>query len=380
MRSPIIECKDSDRAALDVGFFQCVYALRRTLATTPLGWILVVWLCWGVVPKTQIALWLTVFILIWILSLSILQWIIKVGPDFHRHTYLLLGVASLDGVAWGLSVWLLMGYDPILDPWLAAVLCGVSAVNAPVYITHIRGYFALISSLWLVALLALAFNTNRTNALSTAFGLSVFFCLIAYYMHSIAQRVIEGIRLQHANASLAEKLQETLQLVKLDASTDALTGLANRRALNELLEQQIQVTQKGGDSFSVLMIDIDYFKQINDTYGHDIGDDTLRAFAFRVRNYLHQSDICARYGGEEFVVVLLCTSFETAFEIAERLRTEIAETDLLTEPRIKITVSIGVATYVDGQTIDDLIKTVDKAVYIAKRGGRNQVRSLEAMN
>lgn len=302
------------------------------------------------------------------------------GPDIRHHAYLLLGVASLDGMAWGLSVWLLMGHDPVLDPWLSAVLCGVSAVNAPVYITHIRGYFALTSSLWLVALLALAFNANRTNVLSTAFGLSVFFALIVYYMQSIARRVLEGIRLQHANASLAEKLQEALQLVKLDASTDALTGLANRRALNELLEQQIQAAKKGGAPFSVLMVDIDYFKKINDTYGHNIGDDTLRAFAFRVRNYLHQTDICARYGGEEFVVVLLGTTFEKALEIAERLRSGIAETNLLSEPRIKITVSIGVAAYIDGQTIDDLIKTVDKAVYLAKRGGRNQVRSLDAMN
>jgi len=198
---------------------------------------------------------------------------------------------------------------------------------------------------------------------------------MVYYMQAIAKRVLEGIRLQLANASLAVQLRSALQLVEIDAVTDPLTGLANRRGLDVLLKQQLELATKEARPFAVLMLDIDHFKLVNDTYGHSIGDDALRAFVFRVRNYLRQGDACTRYGGEEFVVVLPDTSLETAIDVAERLRRGVAESGLLTVPPLKTTVSIGVAVYVAGQTLEELLKMADAAVYCAKRGGRNQVRA-----
>jgi diguanylate cyclase (GGDEF)-like protein len=177
-----------------------------------------------------------------------------------------------------------------------------------------------------------------------------------------------------ANTSLAEQLRIALQLVEVDAATDPLTGQVNRRGLDVFLKQQFEMAKNEARPFAVLMLDIDHFKQVNDTYGHVVGDDTLRAFAFRVRNYLRQCDICARYGGEEFVVVLADTSLERAIEVAERVRQGIADSDLLVVPPLKATVSIGVAAYVAGQTTEELLSAADAAVYSAKRGGRNQVR------
>ena len=164
-----------------------------------------------------------------------------------------------------------------------------------------------------------------------------------------------------------------LQLVEQDAATDALTGQANRRALDMVLRQQVDLAARSGRPFSVLLLDIDHFKHINDRHGHGVGDETLRAFAARVQQYLRQGDVCARYGGEAFVVVLPATALAAATEVAERLRCGVARGALLCAPALSATVSIGAAQYVPGQTQQQLLNAADSAVYAAKRGGRDQV-------
>ena len=365
---------DPAEVARETGFTQCVTALRRTLATTPAGWLLVLWMCWDRVPLPQIWLWLAIFALTWLLNLALLHLVLGKRPRLARDGVLLLVVAALDGLGWGMTVWLLMGHDPMLDPWLAAVLCGVGAVNAPVYISHIRAYRVQISAIWAVALLASLAHPQRRQVLDSMVGLTVFYALIVFYMGSIAQRVLEGIGLQLANATLAEQLRAALQLVEQDASTDMLTGQGNRRSLDLLLREQMELAQQLQRPFSVLMLDIDHFKQVNDRHGHGVGDDTLRAFAARVREHLRQGDVCARYGGEEFVVVLPGTTAQIAVEVAERLRGGIGERALLTAPLITATVSIGATQYASGQTPEQLLAIADQALYAAKHGGRNQVR------
>jgi diguanylate cyclase (GGDEF)-like protein len=267
-----------------------------------------------------------------------------------------------------------MGYDPVLDPWLAALLCGVGAVNAPVYITYFRAFGVQIASVLLIALAAVAVRIDRFTMLEGFAGLTIFYGLIVFYTQSISGRILEGIRLQLANASLAAQLQAALQLVTHDAETDMLTDQPNRRALDVLLHQQISLAHNGNRPFAVLMLDIDHFKQINDSYGHGVGDEALRAFASRVRAHLRPGDVCTRYGGEEFVVVLPGTTLKAAFDVAERLRRGVADAPLLNSPVVNPTVSIGVAEYVAGQTAAQLLEAADAAVYAAKRGGRDQVR------
>jgi diguanylate cyclase (GGDEF)-like protein len=205
--------------------------------------------------------------------------------------------------------------------------------------------------------------------------LTVFLALTAYYTRAISQRLLEGIRLQHANASLAGQLRMALQKVEIDAATDALTGHWNRRALDDVLKRQVDRRASSGRPFSILMIDIDFFKNINDEFGHMVGDDVLRAFAQGLREFLRSDDFCARFGGEEFVVVLPDTSLATAMEVGERIRKGIAQAPLLNEPRVRATVSIGVATMAQEQSINELFAAADAAVYLAKNEGRNQVRS-----
>jgi diguanylate cyclase (GGDEF)-like protein len=366
---------DTDDIARQLGFVQCASALQRTLTTTPAGWALVVWMCWGTVPLPKLSLWLCGFALIWAGSLWWLRGVTRRGPLQQRDTSGVLVIATLDGAAWGSSVGLLMGFDRVLDPWLAAVLCGVSAVNAPVYITFMRAYRFQMGGLWLATMAGALLSTGpHPVLLEGTFGLSVFLGLLVYYMNPIAQRVLEGIRLQLTNAQLAQQLRETLALVRHDASTDALTGQPNRRALDVLLLQQIETAVQHGLPLSVLLLDIDHFKRVNDVYGHGVGDDALRAFARRVRGLLREHEVCARYGGEEFVVVLPDTPLPLALQVAERLRHGVAQSPLLQSPPLPATVSIGAAQLSAGQTAAALLEAADQAVYAAKRAGRNQVQ------
>jgi diguanylate cyclase (GGDEF)-like protein len=365
---------DLSEVAQGIGFGQCVHALRSVLMTTPAGWLLVAWFAWDRAPHDHVIAWLAGFLCSWIVGLALLHSIVRKGIDRARHARRLLAIAMLDGLSWGAMVWLLVGHDRTLDPWLGAVLCGVAAINAPVYITYFRAYAALMGSIWATVMLAALLRGGHAVASEMAFGLTIFCGVLTYHMRSIARRVQEGIGLQLSNASLARQLSEALLLVQHDAETDSLTGQPNRRALDELLRQQVQVAAASGRAFSVLLLDIDHFKLVNDTHGHGTGDAALRAFAERVREHLRQGDTCARYGGEEFVVVLPGTTLAAALEVAERLRQGVADASLMSVPLVRATVSIGAAQHVAGETVEQLLARADSAVYAAKRGGRNQVR------
>jgi diguanylate cyclase (GGDEF)-like protein len=349
------------------GFSECAIALRRALTTTPAGWALALWFCWDRVPSTAIFLWLGTAAAIWAGSLLALQQMIVRGPKLELHRRRFYWIAGLDGFAWGLLTWLLIGHDPVLDAVLMALLCGVTSINAQVYGTYVSAYYGQIGILWGVAVLGLIVVTGSQSAIDYALGLSVFIAITAYYTRAISKRLMEGIRLLHANASLATQLRSALQKVELDAATDALTGHWNRRALDDFLKHQ--------KNLSILMLDIDFFKRINDEFGHLVGDDVLRAFAQRLREFLRSGDFCARYGGEEFIVVLPETSLAMAAEVAERIRKGVAELPLLNKPKVQATVSIGVATMEQGQSIGELFAAADAAVYRAKNAGRDQVRT-----
>jgi diguanylate cyclase (GGDEF)-like protein len=153
--------------------------------------------------------------------------------------------------------------------------------------------------------------------------------------------------------------------------TDSLTGLYNRRHLMGTLASEVQRSRRLRRAFSVLLADVDRFKQYNDTHGHLAGDAALVKIAEVFRKTTRQVDCVARYGGEEFVVMLLEANLVTATLVAERIRGRVAEQDL---GEGSLTLSIGVAEYPDGgETPEELIATADAAMYKAKSAGRNQV-------
>ena len=161
------------------------------------------------------------------------------------------------------------------------------------------------------------------------------------------------------------------------AITDALTGLYNRRYLDSHLAALVErAGEKKGD-LSLLIIDIDYFKKVNDTHGHDAGDEILREFATRIRRNLRALDLPCRFGGEEFVIVMPETDYGIASIVAERLRTKIARDPFAIHGGaefVDVTISVGAAYILhDGDTPESLLKRADNALYRAKAEGRNRV-------
>ena len=170
------------------------------------------------------------------------------------------------------------------------------------------------------------------------------------------------------------ELEQALERIRELATRDDLTGLYNRRYMQERLTQQINEVQRSGGRFSLCMADLDHFKRINDTHGHGIGDLVLRQFADIARTCLRESDTLARWGGEEFLVLLPDTGTGQAAQSMERLRTAVAEQCALPEvPDLKVTFSAGVTEYRSGETAEQAVERADRALYRAKAEGRNRV-------
>jgi diguanylate cyclase len=167
-------------------------------------------------------------------------------------------------------------------------------------------------------------------------------------------------------------MEETARTMRQLANTDALTGLANRRQAEEQLSRELRRAERYGRAFSVLMIDLDHFKDLNDRFGHLAGDDVLIDLARRLERMVRASDTVARWGGEEFLLLAPETSGEDARRLAEMIRQHVDANALA--DRYRITLSLGVASYRPGDTVQSVVARADAALYLAKRGGRNQVR------
>ncbi|MFT5986866.1 MAG: two-component system cell cycle response regulator [Marinobacter psychrophilus] len=170
----------------------------------------------------------------------------------------------------------------------------------------------------------------------------------------------------------------TRQQLKSLALTDQLTGLLNRHAIHTSLEQLVARYARHGHPFSLILGDLDKFKRVNDSYGHNVGDDVLIETANRLQNHVRAGDIVCRWGGEELLVVLPDTELDSALAVAEKLRCAVGETPMAAGGQsIKQTISFGVTGYHNGEHIDTTIMRADSALYLAKEGGRNRAASVE---
>jgi diguanylate cyclase (GGDEF)-like protein len=195
---------------------------------------------------------------------------------------------------------------------------------------------------------------------------------------SAAQRVLSIVANQAAGALHAGQM---IDHAREAAIHDALTGLHNRRAFNESLERACAREDRQGGHFALLLLDIDRFKKLNDTYGHPAGDAALRHTAQLLTHHVRKSDLAARFGGEEFAVLLASTDRVGAEHLAEKVRAEVEKGRLVYDgARLGVTVSIGVAVWPqDGRDPAALVGAADRALYAAKEGGRNRVVSAEAV-
>ena len=185
------------------------------------------------------------------------------------------------------------------------------------------------------------------------------------------------VRTQIRKKRYTERLRDNVQMSIELAITDSLTGLYNRRYMESHLTTLVEQAATRGKPLTALVLDIDYFKAINDTHGHDAGDDVLREFATRIRKAIRGIDLACRYGGEEFVIVMPETDMAVATVVAERLRRRIASERFSIQQgasAIEVTISVGIATLdTAGDTAASILKRADQALYRAKRDGRNRV-------
>ncbi|KEF31186.1 hypothetical protein D777_02339 [Marinobacter nitratireducens] len=307
-----------------------------------------------------------------------------------------------------------MQNDPITPPLLLTFAVLLS-VNALLYwltsskSLQRRGFIALITVLftylavyavedgsailWLFAYPPIVFyiSESRVGVTACAGGLAGIVVLFsplgdlifdAPYSTSFRLTMIIALAFEMTTCYILDqsRRRSKLGLLKLAADFehaakhDALTGLANRREGLEQLEGEYDRYQRNGRAFSVLLMDIDLFKQVNDTHGHHIGDQLIILVARTLREQCRKVDTVARWGGEEYLVLLPETGENEAFKMANRIRLAIEASSIpLDDQTLQATISVGVATTREGESIDRLLQRADEALYAAKKAGRNQV-------
>ncbi len=218
-----------------------------------------------------------------------------------------------------------------------------------------------VFALWRLLELSLGFEENP--ALSILFPISfVLACVLMY--SGLGERMLHYKRERDINEQLARM--------------DSLTDVYNRRALDERLRLAAQTCEKAGNGLALLFVDIDHFKQINDTNGHDAGDAVLKIITQRMRTVLRFGDVLGRYGGEEFVIALPDCDQARALALANRIRQSVADEPVCFEnASVRVTVSIGVSVLYEGPAgIDQALRQADQALYQCKQNGRNQVAAI----
>ncbi len=204
----------------------------------------------------------------------------------------------------------------------------------------------------------------------------------------ISKLVSKTVELQQKGENLQKKLSESkleveslkvnLEHASAQASMDALTGISNRKAFDERLEETLKISRKEGKQFCLLMVDVDHFKKFNDSFGHLLGDQVLKIVAQAMKEVIKGRDMVARYGGEEFAIILPETPLKGGEIVAETIRKAISTRELKRkdtgESLGQITVSVGVtAMHTIRDSVENIIERADKALYFAKTNGRNRV-------
>lgn len=250
---------------------------------------------------------------------------------------------------------------------------------------------AIYSATWLAFVYIFAFFVfEPRRALTVGIGIATPLMLIgfgSYFMRGLPIESLHGLlRANFASSQVllfayaASRWRESYVKKKVEAAmsaqlalTDALTGIMNRRAVEGLLEREMAKASRYERPLSLILLDLDHFKKINDTYGHARGDVVLKTLAKLIETNLRLEDSLGRWGGEEFIVVCSETGLEPALGVAERLRLIVADHDW----DMPVTASFGVAQWQASETLSEFFERTDKALYSAKQSGRNCVKSWE---
>jgi len=301
----------------------------------------------------------------------------------HYHYYLFIIGSSISALYLGFLGSFLMPEDMMHQAFVLILISGIVAgavqsLSASYLANVIFIYFSLIPILtWEV--IQIIDNKSIYVAILIAMGL---FCI---FSPLVARReylmLVKHLELEFNYKILLERVSEVKDKYKKQATHDLLTGLYNRQFLNEYLKIEINKAKRKKLKIGIILLDIDFFKGFNDTYGHELGDRILQSLGNILNQSARKSDIACRYGGEEFVIVLPETSLASTRLVAESLRKTIKALSVDSEGKIvdNITVSLGVSCFPQhGLTRSKIINAADKAMYKAKREGRDRVCTASA--
>ena len=290
-------------------------------------------------------------------------------------------LCALTGLGWGLSIYVFdtQSMDQLFFIRLMILAAAMAFVmsSMTMFVRNFLAYILGIGFTVILFILSHDYIQQRNILLVCTF----LYLLIIIFLAIINNRRIRAATLDHiAVLRLTKELNESLEKERIFNEsmsklviTDELTGIFNRRGTLNSLDVEVARSKRFGRPLSILMIDIDLFKHVNDTYGHAIGDTVLRAVADSIQNTLRDTDMLGRIGGEEFVAILPELEKNGAMDAAERLRECIEKNQMcFIDSQIPITISIGISFY---RTNDDslmLLERADKALYVAKKNGRNR--------
>lgn len=251
--------------------------------------------------------------------------------------------------------------------------------TSPIYLSESYSSEVYLIIIWIFALSGLRICYALISALmcvSLTLGYQIYFFIPIeiFYLHQLwmfsafSFGVLSALILAKNNKRI---FLDAKQLERL-AATDKLSGLYNRMKIESYCEMEIERSKLYNETFSLILIDIDYFKEINDAYGHNTGDAVIKNISKILQESVRRIDYVGRWGGEEFLILLPKTTAQEAFDIAENIRTIIMQNDF--SPVDSVTISAGIAEYLSGDTTDKIVQRADEGLYKAKRGGRNQTQ------
>ena len=266
-------------------------------------------------------------------------------------------------------------YTVVVFFWVSISIYKKGNILAKLFLIG-HSFFAFFSVVGITFFLGFA-DFNYVTRHATGIGYSIEALMLAYIL-SYKIKLLENKK-EELLQTLESKVEERTKELKHLASVDPMTNLYNRRYFTEISKSILSLAKRNKTETSIMMLDIDLFKNVNDTYGHKVGDDTLMNLSKLLLDTTRENDIVARWGGEEFMILLPETNIEGAFELAEKLRLKIEKSTIYLEDdtELKITMSIGVSqiNHQNKQVLDTSIYKADEALYEAKKTGRNRVCS-----
>lgn len=337
---------------------------------------------WSVVDHALLTIWLGVHIAVSLVRVAAARRFRLADIDslsFEKWGWGYVLGAFVSGLIWGsLSLF----FDPSWPaPYQVMLFVIYTGITAGAFNTH-ASYFAAYPAFYLPPVFCLTYavlSQAGEGFLELAALLVIYMVLMYVSALRYHNQLAHSLQIRFDNERLAGQLAESNSQLMHLADTDELTGLYNRRSLDKHLSSEWSRACRAQIPLSVLLLDVDFFKQYNDSYGHHAGDECLVRVADILLEHAQRSnDMCARYGGEEFAIILPETNSENALRIAEAIRTDLESQQIphATSTIGKVvTLSIGVSSIIPGQPeySDRLLQAADKALYLAKNQGRNRV-------